>query len=154
MHQYTASLTWSRGHQPFLDGRYSRRHLVRFDGGVELQASSSPLVVKVPFSDPSAVDPEELFVASLSSCHMLWFLSLAAGKGFCVDHYYDSALGVMEKNVSGKLFFSAVTLRPEVRFSGDQVPTRVEIEQLHHMAHEECFIANSVRTEVRCEPIW
>jgi organic hydroperoxide reductase OsmC/OhrA len=152
MHEYTARLTWTRGDQPFLDGRYSRRHLIAFDGGIELRASSSPHVVKLPFSDPQAVDPEELLVASLSSCHMLSFLFVAAGQKFCVDHYSDNASGIMEKNPSGKLFVSLVTLRPEVRFSGDRLPTPSDIERMHHLAHEECFIANSVRTEVRCEP--
>jgi organic hydroperoxide reductase OsmC/OhrA len=153
MHEYTAQLTWSRGDQPFVDNRYSRRHLLKFDGGIELRASSSPQVVKIPFSDPEAVDPEEMLVASLSSCHMLSFLYLAALQKFCVDHYSDNASGIMAKNSSGKSFVSVVTLRPDVRFSGDRVPTEAEVEQLHHQAHEECFIANSVRTEVRCEPV-
>jgi organic hydroperoxide reductase OsmC/OhrA len=153
MHKYTTHLVWRRGNQPFVDSRYSRAHLITFDGGIELRASSSPLVVKVPFSDPNAVDPEELFVASLSSCHMLWFLSLAAKQSFRVDHYSDAASGVMDKAPSGKLFVSVVTLRPEARFSGDRVPTAAQVERLHHFAHEECFIANSVRTDVRCEPV-
>lgn len=153
MHEYTARLTWTRGDQPFVDGRFSRRHQIRFDGGVELRASSSPLVVKVPLSDPEAVDPEELLVASLSSCHMLSFLFVAARERFCVDQYADHASGIMEKNASGRLFVSVVTLRPDVRFSGDRMPTRSEIERLHHLAHEGCFIANSVRTEVRWEPV-
>jgi organic hydroperoxide reductase OsmC/OhrA len=153
MHEYTAHLTWSRGDQPFVDNRYSRRHEIKFDGGIALRASSSPHVVKIPFSDPEAVDPEELLVASLSSCHMLSFLYLAAGQKFCVDHYSDNASGMMAKNPSGKSFVSVVTLRPDVRFCGDRMPTRSEIERLHHLAHEECFIANSVRTDVRCEPV-
>ena len=153
MHEYTARLTWTRGDQPFVDGRFSRRHQIRFDGGVELRASSSPLVVKVPLSDPEAVDPEELLVASLSSCHMLSFLFVAPRERFCVEHYADHASGIMEKNASGRLFVSVVTLRPDVRFSGDRMPTRSEIERLHHLAHEGCFIANSVRTEVRWEPV-
>ena len=153
MHEYTAQLTWSRDSQPFVDNRYSRRHLIKFDGGIELRASSSPHVVKIPFSDPQAVDPEELLVASLSSCHMLSFLYLAAGQKFCVDRYTDNAAGVMAKGPSGKSFVSVVTLRPDVSFSGDRVPTRSDVNRLHHLAHEECFIANSVRTEVRCEPV-
>jgi len=153
MHEYTAQITWSRDSQPFVDNRYSRRHLIRFDGGIELRASSSPHVVKIPFSDPEAVDPEELLVASLSSCHMLSFLYLAAGQKFCVDHYSDNASGIMGKGPSGKSFVAVVTLRPDVRFSGDRVPTRSDVERLHHLAHEECFIANSVRTEVLCEPV-
>lgn len=152
MQEYTAQITWQRGVQLFLDGRYSRKHVVRFDGGAEMPASSSPHVVREPFSDATAVDPEEMFVASLSSCHMLWFLSIAAERGFRVGSYVDSAVGIMEKNSSGKRFVSLVTLRPSVSFSGDRLPTRDEYTDMHHLAHEECFIANSVRTEVRCEP--
>lgn len=154
MTQYTAEIVWSRGEQNFLDNRYSRKHLLRFDGGIEVPASSSPHVVPIPLSDPAAVDPEEAFVASLSSCHMLWFLALAAKHKYRVDRYADQASGSMEKNAGGKLFMAAVTLRPEVKFSGERLPTRAEIEQMHHEAHTECFIANSVITEVRCEPVY
>lgn len=154
MAQYTAEVLWLRAGQDFLGNRYSRRHTLRFDGGVEIPGSSSPHVVPPPMSDAAAVDPEEAFVASLSSCHMLWFLSLAAKRKFCVDRYFDAATGVMEKNAAGKMFISVVTLRPEIAFSGERIPTREQIEQLHHEAHENCFIANSVRTEVRCEPVF
>ena len=153
MHRYTAEVVWERGDQDFLDNRYSRRHVLRFDGGAEVAGSSSPGVVRVPMSDASAVDPEEMFVASLSSCHMLWFLSIAAGRGFRVDSYRDAAAGVMEKNAAGKMAMTVVTLRPEVAFSGDRIPSREEIERMHHDAHDECFIATSVRTDVRCEPV-
>lgn len=153
MHEYTAETTWQRGDQPFLDQRYSRRHAIRFDGGAELPGSSSPHVVRVPMSDASAVDPEEMFVASLSSCHMLWFLSIAAQRRFRVDRYVDRAGGLMAKDAGGKLVMSVVTLRPAVSFSGDNLPTPHEVEAMHHRAHEECFIANSVRTEVRVEPV-
>jgi organic hydroperoxide reductase OsmC/OhrA len=147
-----AKVIWERGDQNFLDSRYSRAHRWRFDGGAEVPGSSSPHVVPVPMSDPKAVDPEEAFVASLSSCHMLWFLSLAAQKGFRVDRYADDAEGVMAKNAQGKRAVTRVTLRPAVEFSGEKIPTRQELEALHHKAHEECFIANSVKTEVRVEP--
>jgi organic hydroperoxide reductase OsmC/OhrA len=153
MAHYTARLFWNRGTQDFLGNRYSRRHMLQFDGGVELPGSSSPHVVPVPQSDPAAVDPEEMFVASLSSCHMLWFLSIAAKRGFCVDSYMDSPIGVLEKQ-AGKYVMSVVTLHPEAQFSGERLPTRAQIDELHHEAHEECFIANSVKTEVRCEPIY
>nr|WP_262498932.1 OsmC family protein [Pseudomonas sp. WS 5011] len=103
-------------------------------------------------SDASAVDPEEAFVASLASCHMLWFLSIAAKCRFCVDDYHDCASGLMQENAAGKLFIAQVTLRPAVSFSGERLPSREQIEQMHHQAHEECFIANSVKSEVRCEP--
>lgn len=153
MHIYTAQVLWNRGDQPFIDNRYSRRHLMKFDGGLEVPGSSSPHVVRVPFSDPSALDPEEAFVASLSSCHMLWFLGIAAERKFRVDTYVDNAEGVMEKNAKGKLVVSTVTLRPETHFSGDRVPTNEQILSMHHQAHEECFIANSVLTTVHCSPI-
>ena len=154
MAQYVAEILWLRGEQNFLDNRYSRRHLLRFDGGVEVPGSSSPHVVPVPMSDAAAVDPEEAFVASLSSCHMLFFLSIAAKRRFCVDRYFDAATGVMEKNADGKMAVSVVTLHPETTFSGEQLPTREQIERMHHEAHEACFIANSVKSEVRCEPVF
>jgi len=153
MHRYTAQVLWNRGDQPFIDNRYSRRYLMKFDGGLEAPGSSSPHVVRVPFSDPSALDPEEAFIASLSSCHMLWFLGIASERNFRVDSYVDNAEGVMEKNANGKLFVSTVTLRPETRFSGDHVPTNRQVLSMHHQAHEECFIANSVLTMVHCSPI-
>jgi organic hydroperoxide reductase OsmC/OhrA len=115
--------------------------------------SSSPSVVREPFSDPAAVDPEEAFVASLSSCHMLWFLSLAAEQGFRVDRYLDEAEGVMGRNEHSRMAMTLVTLRPRVDFSGASQPTHEQLMALHHKAHEECFIANSVKTEVRCEPV-
>jgi len=151
-HLYTAEVRWQRGEQDFLDQRYSRRHVLRFDGGIEVPGSSSPQVVPLPMSDAAAIDPEEAFVASLSACHMLWFLGIAAGRRFRVDRYVDAASGLMQKNAAGKLAFSVVTLRPAVDFSGERVPTREQLEQLHHDAHAECFIANSVKCEVRCEP--
>jgi organic hydroperoxide reductase OsmC/OhrA len=153
MAQYTAEVLWLRNEQDFISNRYSRRHLLRFDGGVEVAGSSSPHVVPLPMSDAAAIDPEEAFVASLSSCHMLWFLSIAAKRKFCVDRYFDAAVGTMGKNDNGKFAMLVVTLKPEVSFSGELVPTAEQIEHMHHEAHEECFIANSVKTEVRCEPV-
>ncbi len=152
MASYTADLLWEREGQDFLSNRYSRRHLIRFDGGAVLAGSSSPHVVPLPWSDASTVDPEEAFVASLSSCHMLWFLSIAAKRGFCVDRYADAAHGVMARNAEGKVAMTLVTLRPAAVFSGALSPTSEQIVDMHHKAHEECFIANSVKTEVRCEP--
>ena len=154
MAEYRADILWQRGEQAFLDNRYSRNHLMRFDGGVELPGSASPHVVPLPYSDAAAVDPEELFVAALSSCHMLWFLSIAAKQGFRVDRYHDTASGSMTKNADGKLAMTRVTLRPDVRFSGDKLPSHAELDALHHQAHEECFIANSVRSEVVVEPVY
>jgi len=153
MSSYTARITWTRDGQEFLGNRFSRRHTMAFDGGIEIPGSSSPHVLPAPYSDPSAVDPEELFVASLSSCHMLWFLVIAVKRKFVVERYSDSAVGIMEKNPQGKLAMTMVTLRPRVEFSGERLPSREEVERMHHRAHEECFIANSVRTEVRCEPV-
>lgn len=154
MEPYTAEIIWSRGDQNFLDNKYSRKHILRFDAGIDVPGSSSPHVVPAPYSDTSAIDPEEAFVASLSSCHMLWFLSIAVKGGFVVDLYQDSAIGVIGKNAQGKLVIAVVTLRPNVHFSGDKMPTHLEIDKMHHQAHEECFIANSVKTEVRLEPIY
>lgn len=154
MAQYTAEVLWLRNEQDFISNRYSRRHLLRFDGGIEVAGSSSPHVVPLPMSDAAAIDPEEAFVASLSSCHMLWFLSIAAKRKFCVDRYFDAAVGTMGKNADGKWAMLVVTLKPEVIFSGEHLPTANQITDMHHQAHEECFIANSVKTEVRCEPVY
>jgi organic hydroperoxide reductase OsmC/OhrA len=154
MTTYTSQTLWLRNAQNFLDNRYSRQHVLRFDGGAEVAGSSSPHVVPLPFSDASAVDPEEMFVASLSSCHMLWFLSVAAKRKFCVDRYFDAASGVMDKNADGKLVISCVTLRPDVQFSGDRLPSRAEIDAIHHAAHADCFITNSVKSQVLLKPVY
>lgn len=148
---YTAEVLWLRGDQPFVNNQYSRKHELRFDGGITVPGSSSPHVVPLPYSALDAIDPEEAFVASLSSCHMLWFLSLAAQQGLVVDEYQDKAEGCMAKNAGGKWFMSQVILRPAVRFIG-KAPTNEELEALHHQAHEACFIANSVITDVQCKP--
>ncbi len=153
MSKYTAIIEWQRGEQDFAGNRYSRKHTLRFDGGAEVPGSSSPSVVPLPMSDASAVDPEEMFVASLSSCHMLWFLSIASARKFCVDSYVDNASGIMARNAEGKMAMTVVTLKPYVTFSGDLLPTVEQIHALHHKAHAECFIANSVTSEVRCEPV-
>ena len=153
-HSYSARIHWQRGTALFTDNRYSRAHRWSFDGGVEVPASSSPQVVRVPLSDEHAVDPEEALVASLSSCHMLFFLSFAATRGFRIDDYLDDAEGVMGKNQAGKTAMLRVTLHPRVSFSGERLPTRADLEALHHRAHEECFIANSVTTAVEVEPVW
>jgi organic hydroperoxide reductase OsmC/OhrA len=146
-HIYRATVLWRRSDQAFTDRKYSRGHVWRFDEGVEVPASSSPLVVP-NHSVTAAVDPEEAFVASLSSCHMLFFLDLASRAGFRIDAYEDAAVGEMAKNEHSKLIVAKVTLNPAVTFSGDKRPTEAEIAALHHKSHEECFIANSVKTEV------
>jgi organic hydroperoxide reductase OsmC/OhrA len=153
-HEYTAAVHWTRAEAPFTDNRYSRAHRWLFDGGVEVPASSSPQLVRVPLSVEAAVDPEEALVAALSSCHMLWFLSLAAEGGFRVDDYHDQAVGIMGRNAAGRMAMARVTLRPRVAFSGERLPTQAQIRELHHRAHQECFIANSVTTEVRTEPVF
>lgn len=147
-----ATVRWISQGEDFAKNRYSRVHTWTFDGGVEVAASSSPEIVPVPMSDASAVDPEEAFVASLSSCHMLWFLSIAAKAGFEVQEYRDEAVGEMRKNDAGRLFIALVTLRPQVTWATDREPTDDEVCQMHHQAHEECFIANSVKTEIRIDP--
>jgi organic hydroperoxide reductase OsmC/OhrA len=148
-HEYKATVTWKRGgDEPFTDNKYSRGHTWTFDGGVTVPASSSPLSVRLPFSKADAVDPEEALVASLSSCHMLTFLYLAAKGGYVVDSYEDDAVGTMTKNERGKLFVSKVALRPRIAFSGAKQPSAAQLDELHHHAHEECYIANSVLSEV------
>jgi organic hydroperoxide reductase OsmC/OhrA len=151
MADYTAQVHWQRQQQTFTDQRYSRRHLWLFDGGQEVPGSSSTHSVPLPYSDPAAVDPEEAFVASVSSCHMLWFLSLAAQAGWTVDDYLDDAVGTMARDANGRMAITVVALRPAIRFAGNQ-PSAAELAGLHHTAHERCYIANSVRSEVRVEP--
>ena len=150
MSHYTATVEWQR--EPgaaFTDNRYSRAHVLRFDGGVTVAGSSSPTVVPLPLSRADAVDPEEAFVASLASCHMLWFLSLAARKGFVVETYEDNPEGRMDRNDHGVTAMTSVELRPKIRFSGKKIPTPTEIDELHHRAHESCYLANSVRTQIQ-----
>jgi organic hydroperoxide reductase OsmC/OhrA len=152
MGEYKANLEWRRDGATFTDNRFSRAHRWRFDGGADVPASASPLVVPPPLSDPAGVDPEEAFVASIAACHMLWFLSLAARQGFMVDRYRDEAVGVLEKNAAGKQAMTRVTLRPEIAFAGDKLPSPEDLQALHHKAHDNCFIANSVHTEITIEP--
>jgi organic hydroperoxide reductase OsmC/OhrA len=152
MSTYTATIRWTRDPSTdFSRGQYSRAHSWEFDGGVTVPASPSPHVVPQPWSDTSAVDPEEAFVASLASCHMLFFVDLARRAGFVVDNYVDEAEGVLEKREDGKMWMSRVTMRPQVTFSGDKRPSEADIAHLHHRAHDQCFIANSVTTEVAVE---
>ena len=152
MATYEANIRWQRRRdERFTDGRYSRAHEWLFDGGARVHASASPHVVRVPFSDPSGVDPEEAFVAAASSCHMLSFLYVAAKRGFVVDRYIDEAFGVMEKDERGKLAITRITLRPEIEFSGEKRPSDADLASLHHAAHEECYIASSIRSEVVVE---
>lgn len=151
--KHSATVRWERAGAAFTDNRYSRRHEWVFDGGAVVVASSSPGVVPLPMSDQAGVDPEEAFVASLSSCHMLWFLAIAARRGFVVDSYNDEAEGLVEPVRDGKLAVTVITLRPGATFGGDAQPTIDEIRDMHHAAHGECFIARSVKADVRCEPV-
>lgn len=153
MAEYGMELVWTREDAVFTDNRYSRRHRWLFDGGLEVSASASPHVVPVPLSDTAAVDPEEAFVASLASCHMLWLLSLAATHGYVVESYRDKAVGIIGKDRSGKLAMTMVTLHPAVHFVGERRPTAEQVVALHEEARGRCFIANSVKTDVRCEPV-
>ena len=150
---YSVEVLWEKNpDETFVDNKYSRSHIWIFDGGIEVKASSSPHVVPLPFSNIHAVDPEEAFIAALSSCHMLWFLSIAAEKHYLVERYDDHAAGVLGKNDRGKLAMTRVTLCPEVVFGGSLIPSQEQIDELHHLAHEACFIANSVQTEIEIKP--
>ena len=152
MTTYTATIRWSReGAEDFTKGQYSRAHEWAFDGGAVVPASASPHIVPAPWSSPSGVDPEEAFIASLSSCHMLFFLDFARREGLVIDSYADEAEGVLEKGADGRMAMTRVTLRPKVEWGGD-APDAAKIANLHHRAHEACFIANSVTTEVTVEP--
>jgi organic hydroperoxide reductase OsmC/OhrA len=149
---YTANVFWRRKpDERFTDGRYSRAHAWAFDGGAVVQASSSPQVVRVPFSDPSAVDPEEALVAALSSCHMLFFLDFAKQRGYLVESYADDAEGVMERGADGRIQMTRVVLKPFIVFAGDKRPTEIDVEAIHHRAHEACYIANTVKSDILIE---
>ncbi len=151
MSTYTATIRWTRDSSTdFAKGQYSRAHEWVFDGGVTVPASPSPHIVPQPWSDLNAVDPEEAFVASLSSCHMLFFVDFARRAGFLVNSYLDEAQGALEKRTDGKMAMTRVTLRPRVDWGGTP-PDKAAIADLHHRAHEACFIANSVTTEVTVE---
>lgn len=154
MAEYTARVSWVRSkNEIFIDNKYSRGHEWNFDGGTILKASASPHIVPLPYSVEENVDPEEAFVASISSCHMLFFLSLAAKRKFIIDKYTDNPVGILTKNDQGKLWMKKVTLRPRIKFSGIIKPTLTQIEEIHHQSHNECFIATSVKSEVVIEII-
>jgi len=154
MSTYTATIRWNRKAEPgdFAKGRYSRAHEWSFDGGVSVPASPSPHIVPEPWNRFDAVDPEEAFVASLSSCHMLFFVDFARRAGLVVASYVDEAEGVLEKRDDGKMAMTRVTLRPRVEWGGD-APSEEQVADLHHRAHAACFIANSVTSEVTVEPL-
>lgn len=145
----TAQLNWKKNAgELFIDGKYSRAHTWSFDGGAGLRASSSPQVVPVPMSDESAIDPEESFIASIAACHMLFFLSIAAGKKWIVENYEDHPEGLIEKNDSGKLAMTQIILHPKVIFSNPGIPSREQVSEIHALAHDRCFLANSVKSKI------
>lgn len=148
MSEHKATISWKRNGADFLKGQYSREHTWAFDGGVIVPASSSPSVVPAPYSNAAHVDPEEAYVAAISSCHMLTFIYLASRQGFQVDSYDDEAIGAMTKNERKVPWISSVTLNPRIVYGGAKQPTPEEEAHLHHAAHEQCFIANSIKTEV------
>ena len=152
MSQYNAKISWRRAEEEdFIRSEYSRAHQWSFDGGVTVPASSSPHIVPIPYSVEANVDPEEAYVASISSCHMLFFLSIAAKRRFVIDEYIDNAVGIMAQDDSGRLAITKVILRPQISFSGDKQPSAEQIKKLHHQSHDQCFIANSVRSEIVIE---
>ena len=154
MSEYFSKVSWARASdESYIDNKYSRGHEWGFDGGATVAASSSPHIVPLPYSVEANVDPEEAFIASLSSCHMLFFLSMAAKRKYVVDSYVDNAVGLMEKGSNGKILMTTVTLRPHVQFSGEKKPTMEILEKMHHQAHDQCFIANSVKTKIVTEII-
>jgi organic hydroperoxide reductase OsmC/OhrA len=148
MSEHKAVISWKRTSPDFLKGKYSREHTWKFDGGVTVPASPAPAVVPAPWSNAACVDPEEAFVASVSSCHMLTYLFLAGKQGFQIDSYEDEAVGVVTKNEKGIPWVSTITLHPKIAYSGAKLPTPADVQRLHRLSHEQCYIANSVKTEV------
>ena len=154
MSEYNVQVVWKKGaDEQYSDGKYSRGHQWHFDGGITVAASSSPQVVPLPYSVEANVDPEEAFVASLSSCHMLFFLQVAAKKRYVIERYVDDAVGFMQADSSGNISMTKVTLKVAVTFSGARQPDLLQLEKMHHLSHQQCFIANSVKTEVVTEII-
>jgi organic hydroperoxide reductase OsmC/OhrA len=148
MSEHTVTVKWKRETSDFSYQTYNRDHDWAFDAGVTIRASAAPAYL----GNAACVDPEEAFVASLSSCHMLTFLAIACRKRFVLDEYHDDAVGILAKDAAGRLAITTVKLRPKIQFSGEKLPTHEEMTQMHEQAHEACFIANSVKTEVIVEP--
>lgn len=151
MSEHLATIQWKRDRALFIDNRYSRDHTWQFDGGLAICASASSHTVREPYANPAFIDPEEAFVASLSSCHMLWFLAIAAKQKFIVESYTDQATGLMEQDKNGNLAITQVRLRPQIIFAGDNIPTHQQVEAMHETAHHSCFLANSVKTDIVVE---
>jgi organic hydroperoxide reductase OsmC/OhrA len=151
MSDHRATVLWTRTDEGFLQSKYSRNHTWSFDGGLTVPATAAPNVIPPPWTDVTHIDPEEAFIASVASCHMLTFLHVASKAGFLVDRYEDEAIGTMAKNEKGIPWVKTIVLRPRIAFGGEKIPSAPEIDQLHHKAHDFCFIANSVKTEIRVE---
>ena len=151
MHSHEARISWQRDAGDLVKGRYSRAHTWQFDGGISVPASPSPSIVPAPYSNATAVDPEEALVAAAASCHMLTFLWVASKRGYVVDSYTDRAVGILEKNAQGRLAITRITLKPRIVFSGSEHPTPEVLETLHHAAHDECYIANSINCAIDVE---
>lgn len=150
--RHTATIRWKNNQGPgFLARRYSREHTLHFDGGAVIPGSPSPHIVPAPWSNPASVDPEEAFIAAVAACHMLWFLHVACDAGFLIETYDDNAEGLMTKNDHGSLWISQIILRPQITWGGEKQPSPDDITHLHHLAHDQCFIANSIKTDVRVE---
>jgi len=145
MSEHKATIKWTRDGKDFTYKGYSRDHAWKFENGFEVPASATPSYL----GNPQRVDPEAAFVAALSSCHMLTFLALASNKGFVVERYEDSAVGHLEKTAAGKMAVTRVDLHPRIVFGGTKTPAQADLDWLHDKAHKECFIANSVTTEVK-----
>jgi organic hydroperoxide reductase OsmC/OhrA len=148
MSEHKVTVSWRRTSSNFKYEDYNREHTWSFDAGIQVRASAAPDFL----GKPDCVDPEEAFVAALSSCHMLTFLAIASKKRLAVDSYDDNAVGFLEKNSQGKLAVTRAILRPKVRFSGSEVPSKDELAEIHEKAHQNCFIANSVLTAVTVKP--
>lgn len=153
MAEHTATITWSRGTDDFLDKRYHRAHTWQFDGGATVAASEYGSGTTWGDDDAAAVDPEEAYVAALSSCHMLWFMDFASRAGYRLNGYTDAAVGTMAKNAEGQLVVTHVQLRPVTRFDAAHAPIAAQLDELHHRAHASCFLANSVKTQIDCAPV-
>ncbi|TYP99429.1 organic hydroperoxide reductase OsmC/OhrA [Tenacibaculum adriaticum] len=151
--KHHTKIVWKKNtSENFTSGKYSRVHKWYFDEGTEIRASSSPKVIPVPMSDPSAVDPEEALLAALSSCHMLFFLSIVSSKKYTIESYEDTVEGIMQKNDNGKISMSEITLNPKTKFSSTNIPSVKEITDMHQLAHSQCYIANSLNSKINIFP--
>ena len=151
--KHLAKVTWEKQPQEsFTDNAYSRVHNWEFDGGATIQASSSPHIVPIPFSNPDLVDPEEAFLAAAASCHMLFFLSIAASQGYQIMAYNDQAEGILQKNDQNQLAFAQIALKPEVVCGGEKLPDESQMQKMHEQAHERCFIAQSIKASIKIFP--